>query len=62
MEKLIGINELSQLIGARKQTIYRWIHEQFIPHHKVGGLVRFRPSEIDAWLNKRKRQGKKVGL
>ena len=51
MEKLININDLSELIGAKRQTIYRWTHENFIPFLKVGGSIRFRPSEIEIWLN-----------
>lgn len=54
MEQLIGINELSILIGIKKQTIYRWICERYLdfPVLKVGRKVKFRPSQIDLWLDK----------
>lgn len=60
MEKLIGINDLAQLLGAKKQTIYKWVHEKYLPFHKIGGMVRFRESEINAWIDQgnKKRSGK----
>lgn len=58
MEKLLNITELCDLIGAKRQTVYRWVHEAFIPTLKVGGLVRFRPSEIEKWLDKRNKRQK----
>lgn len=60
MEQLIGINELSILIGIKRQTIYRWICERYLdfPHLKVGRKVKFRPSEIEKWLDKRNKRQK----
>jgi excisionase family DNA binding protein len=34
-----------------KQTIYQWVFYRQIPFHKGGKKLRFRKSEIDAWLN-----------
>ena len=50
MEQLLNIKQLSALIGAKRQTIYRWVHEKSIPFLKVGNLVKFRPSAIERWL------------
>ncbi len=33
------------------QTVYRWIREYAIPVNKSTRRLRFRTSEIDAWLN-----------
>ena len=58
MEELLTIEELSKLIKVSKSTIYRWTHEKYIPHVKIGGLVRFDPKEIKKWLDKRKIAGR----
>ena len=60
MERLLSISELCDLIGARRQTIYKWVHEKRIPFLKPGGkLVRFRASDIERWLEGRKKSGKR---
>lgn len=41
-------------------TIYGWIHEGVIPFIKLGRLVRFSEKEVQAWLNKKKREGQSV--
>lgn len=54
MEKLLTIDELSELIQVSKRTIYEWTHIGFIPHYKLPKGVRFKESEIEKWLDKRK--------
>ena len=58
MEKLLTIQQLSELIQVRPKTIYQWTHTGFIPHYKLPKGVRFRPFEIDIWLKKRQRKGR----
>jgi excisionase family DNA binding protein len=38
-----------------KPTVYGWVSERKIPHHKGGKKLRFLKSEIDAWLSEGKR-------
>lgn len=58
MEKLLNIRELSDFIGFRPRTIYDWVHAGFIPHYKFPKGVRFKMSEIDIWIKKRKCKGR----
>lgn len=37
-------------LGISHKTVERRVHERSIPFHKVGRLVRFRYSELDAWV------------
>ncbi|MDR2407929.1 MAG: helix-turn-helix domain-containing protein [Bacteroidales bacterium] len=39
-----------------KPTVYGWVSERKIPHHKGGKKLRFLKSEIDAWLSEGKRK------
>ena len=53
MEKLITIDEVASLLKMSKFTIYHYIHKNEIPHIKLApGCVRFRLSDIEAWLQK----------
>lgn len=54
MEKLLKPEEVAKCLGIELSTVYNWTHSKKIPHHKIGGLVRFRESEIEAWINKPK--------
>ena len=49
MAELWDIKELSAYLGIKRSTLYAHIPE--IPHYKINRLVRFRKSEIDAWLS-----------
>jgi len=48
--KLMSIPEVAEYLGVKISTIYDWVHCRQIPYHKIGRLVRFRPSDIDAWI------------
>ncbi|MFP3041334.1 helix-turn-helix domain-containing protein [Treponema primitia] len=51
METLLTIAELAAAIKLAEQTIRRYVLHKEIPFHKVKKVVRFRPSEIEAWVN-----------
>lgn len=50
MEKLLTIDELAKALSVKKSTIYQWVHLGFIPHIKVGKLLRFKEGSIQKWL------------
>jgi excisionase family DNA binding protein len=52
------VAELCSATKISKSTIYEWVHEEYIPHIKVGGCVRFRPSEVQAWLQQHAKPGR----
>lgn len=58
MEKLLTIEQLSEIIQISRSTLYEWTHTGFIPHYKFPKGVRFRESEISDWLKKRYRKGR----
>jgi len=60
MEKLLDINELSELIKVKSGTLYYWVSIGFIPHIKIRGLVRFSEKAVIEWLDKRKRGGRLI--
>ena len=60
MEDLLTIDELAAKLKVSRWTIRAWLAKSFIPSFKLNGLVRFRSSEIDAWLRQKYRAGKSV--
>lgn len=60
MNSLLTANELSGLLKISKDTVYRWVHEGYLPHLKIGGAVRFKERDIEVWLAKRTNKGRKT--
>jgi excisionase family DNA binding protein len=53
LEKLLTIDQVSQILQVKKATIYSWCHMKTLPHIKVGGLTRFREKDIMKWIDDR---------
>jgi excisionase family DNA binding protein len=53
VEKLLTIDDLSEILQVKKATIYSWCHMKKLPHIKVGGSTRFREKDIMQWLDDR---------
>lgn len=51
-EAFITIDEVAELLRTPKATVYRWVHEGWIPNYKVGRRVLFKLSEVLNWLKK----------
>jgi len=58
LEELCTVAELSSVSKFAKSTIYEWVREGFIPHLRVGGTIRFRPGEVQAWLDRHAHPGR----
>jgi len=49
-EGFITASEAAEFLGYSIQTIYNKVNLGEIPHYKRGRTLRFRRSELDAWL------------
>jgi excisionase family DNA binding protein len=58
MDSLLTVDQIAAYLQVRPSTIYQWTHEGYIPHVKLGNLVRFRMSQVDRWLEKKEVPGK----
>ena len=60
MERLLKINEVSEMLQMSPKTIYHWVHCGSIPYFKVyrergsAGVIRFRQSDLEKWLQVRR--------
>jgi excisionase family DNA binding protein len=50
--------ELAAYLNVKETTIRYWVHIGYIPYIKFQSLVRFRKTDIDAWLDQRTALGR----
>lgn len=54
MDKLLSIDDLTEILGVTKATIYSWTSQNKIPHIKLSKrLLKFRENEIMDWISKK---------
>lgn len=58
MTKLLTPQQIAELLGVKPSTIYQWTHQGFIPHLKLGRLVRFNENKVMKWVEKRECSGR----
>jgi len=58
MARLLSVQEASELLGVKVSTLYSWIHQGFVPHIKLGRLVKFSASDLSQWIEERKQEGR----
>ena len=58
MNRLLTPAEIADLLGVKTSTVYQWTHQGFIPHVKLGRLVRFREQAVAEWVEKRSEAGR----
>ena len=58
MNRLLSVEEVADLLGVRKSTIYAWVSEGYIPHCKVGKFLKFREKKIEEWIERNEIDGK----
>jgi predicted DNA-binding transcriptional regulator AlpA len=52
IEQLLDINDVAKLTKFSVAAIRKYVLLHQIPFHKIYKAIRFRPSEIDEWINK----------
>lgn len=50
IEQLLSARELAEILGFSASTVVDWAEAGRLPAFKVGGRLRFRESEVLAWL------------
>jgi excisionase family DNA binding protein len=51
MEKLLNINEASELLGLAKATLYRYASMRMVPAIKLGDRLLFKQSDLEKWID-----------
>lgn len=60
-EGWVRIEDVMRHLGVARISIYRWIESQRFPAYHVGRVLRFRLSEVDAWVAKHESKVARTG-
>ena len=52
VDKLLDMNEAAFFLGLKKSTLYQIVMRKEIVHVKLGKLTRFRPEDLQSYINK----------
>lgn len=55
---LLTPKQLSEYLQIPITTIYQYVHQEYIPHIKIGGHLRFDKFKIEKWLMKKSSIGR----
>ena len=61
-DSLITVKEVADYLKLKEQTVYLLARQNKIPSLKVGGSLRFKKSQIDAWLAFRPKRAVRILL
>ena len=54
-DRLLSARELGEYLGLSSSTVLDWFEAGRVPGFKLGAAVRFRASEVEAWLETQRR-------
>jgi excisionase family DNA binding protein len=49
-ERWVGVDDVAAHLGVGRDSVYRWVEKRGLPARRVGRLLRFKLSEVDAWV------------
>jgi len=58
-DRWLSVEEISQYLGVKRDTVYKWLENKEMPAHKVGRLWKFKKREIDLWIKSGKSNSNK---
>lgn len=47
-----GVTDAAEYLGTTERHVRELIYRRDIPYYKVGRLVRFRPTDLDNWMDR----------
>lgn len=53
MEELMTIIDVSRVTKLKVATLRKYVAKEAIPFQRLGSAIRFKPSEIQAWIDNR---------
>lgn len=61
IEPYINAEQAAEYLGIKRQSVYNKVAAGELPHYKRDGLLRFKRSELDAWLRGQPAPGEEPG-
>ncbi len=57
MDKLLNVNQLADILGLKKITVYEWVRSNRIPFIKLGKRVLFHPRDVEEFIKSNRVEG-----
>jgi excisionase family DNA binding protein len=51
MNNLLIMDEAAKYLGISKLTLYGWVSARKLGYVKIGRLVKFKQTQLDAWID-----------
>ena len=48
--RLLSVGDAAAYLNVSRSLIYKYVEDMLIPHIKIGGRIRFDPSELSEWI------------
>jgi excisionase family DNA binding protein len=58
MDKLLTTKDVCSILQVSPSLVYKWVHYGYIPHIKIGSLIRFKGDQIERWVRVKVRRAK----
>ena len=56
-ESRVGVKVAADFLGVSTSLVYAWVERKQIPHYRMGRAIRFKLSELEAWLRQFRENG-----
>lgn len=53
--EFLTTKEVADFLRVSTRTVFTWCAYEGLPHHKIGGHLRFDPQALDKWISDRVR-------
>ena len=50
--EFLTVAELARWLRVNPRTVYRWVHEEQLPHVRAGRTLRFLRADIESWMHR----------
>lgn len=58
-DRWLSVEEITDYLGVKRDTIYKWLSRKKMPAHKLGKLWKFRIKEVNRWIESGKASSKR---
>lgn len=59
MQKLLKIEQVAELYGFAKRSVYDWVKRKTLTHIRLGGRIYIRPEDVEEMIRKNVIKAKK---
>jgi excisionase family DNA binding protein len=60
LPRFLTVNEVAELLRVSVRSVYDWVSQGSIPHHKAGRRTIFQLEEVIEWVSKKSPEEKPV--